>query len=163
MLTIHNATSLNDLLIIEKLSQEIFHEHYDTYMDEDHVDFFLQKYMSIHALSQQVEEGYLHYLLKSGETPIGFLSLLPSPTKMLLSKLYVHQQYRGLKIGKKALDFTINLAQSKALKVLELIVNQNNHRGINFYKREGFNIEKAVRHHFENGHSEDDYLMRLEL
>jgi diamine N-acetyltransferase len=160
---IRAVTTIQDLLKVESLSWEIIHEHYDDYIDPDHVEFYLNKYQTVAALQQQMKLNHFHYLIMINRSFVGFLTLQLMDDSLRLSKLYVHKSARDYGVGNSAMDFVENEAEKHERRIVDLIVNRKNLNGIRFYERMGYVITEELVHHFENGHSEEDYLMHKKL
>ncbi len=64
-------------------------------------------------------------------------------------------------IGKEMMEFLLKkLKYSSRFKRLELEVNSDNTRAVNFFKKQGFEIEAVLKKHTErNGEYFDDFLM----
>lgn len=152
-----------DLERLASLSREIFHEHYDSYMDKDHVDFYLEKFQSVEALKQQLAENHFHYLILQRGKVAGFVSLQLCTTALRLSKLYLKADARNFGLGEDVMDFVEDEAIEHGKNILDLIVNRQNKGAIRFYQRMGFEIREELTHSFENGHTEEDYLMSKTL
>lgn len=160
---IRPTRTVEDLEQIQTLSWEIFHEHYDTYMDPDHVEFYLNKYQTVEALKQQQSDSCYHYLIQKRGKFVGFVTLQELEQSLRLSKLYIHKDARGWGLGEDVMDFVEDEAEERQKNVIDLIVNRRNVGGIKFYQRMKFVITEELVHHYENGHSEEDYLMTKEL
>ena len=59
------------------------------------------------------------------------------------------------------MEFIVEFARKKELKTIELLVNQRNKQAITFYEKFGLKISESRTTTYDNGHSEDDHLMRM--
>lgn len=143
---------------VELLAREIFHEHYGEYMDSDHVEFYLNKYLTVSATKEKIEKGFHYYLMHFEQHPIGFIAIQQTENTLLIFKLYVLKRHRANKIGDVAMKYISDFAVKNNAEKIELYVNENNFRAQKFYERYGFSREGEMSHHYENGHSEIDYL-----
>lgn len=87
-------------------------------------------------------------------------SWLTSPNAEILN-LFVSEEYRGLKIGKKLMSEVINICNEENIKSLTLEVNVKNKHAIRMYEDLGFIIGSIRMKYYNN--KEDAILMVLEL
>ena len=158
-MTIIPAHSITQLETIEKLAWEIIPEFYAAYIPLEHCIFFVQKFQTLHAIRQQIANGFEYYLLSDGTDVIGYLGLQPSAEKILLFKLYLLKTCRGKGMGTFAMDFVDERALQNKTPLIELEVSEHNKQTITFYENKGFSIRELVIHHYENGYSIGDYKM----
>ena len=164
MIEIEIATKPHDFIIIEKLAKEILHEVYDPIIPPEHTKYFLSKFQSINAITSQIEhENFSYYFLKYNQKNVGYLGIQQTSNKLILSKLYIQKLFRGLKIGKAALNFVCQFARENDLHKIELIVNQENKTTIEIYLKNGFNIIESLVNSFPNGHSIKDFKMEKKI
>ena len=163
MIKIENATSHEDYLLIVKLAYIIIPEVYYPIVPKDHVNMFLDKYQTIEAIEEQVLNNYRYYFLKFDDQIVGYLGFVNYSGILLLSKLYILNEFRGKKLGKEAIQFTEDLAKSENCSKIELLVNEFNLHSINFYKIHGYSIVDLIDHNFEDGLVVRDYKMQKDL
>ena len=87
-------------------------------------------------------------------------SWLTIPNAEILN-LFVVEQYRGLKLGKKLVDEVINVCKKEDIKMLTLEVRISNKIAIKMYEKIGFNVGTVRKNYYEN--NEDALLMVLDL
>ena len=73
--------------------------------------------------------------------------------------MYLLEDYRGKKIGKKAVEFTDSFAKKTNISKIKLIVHKENLTTIKFYKRMGYKLLEIVPNHFETGQIIENYEM----
>ena len=160
MIEIKKVDKTTEFKIIEKLANEILHEVYDSIIPIEHTNYFLTKFQSKKAIEHQIEnENFSYYLLNFDNKNVGYLGIQKLNKKLILSKLYILKSFRGLKIGKKALEYVHEFAVNNKIKKIELIVNQQNQNTIDIYTKNGFKIVDSLVNSFPNGHSVEDYKM----
>ncbi len=69
------------------------------------------------------------------------------------------ESFRGLKIGKTAIEYVDGFATDNGIEKIELIVNQQNKNTIDIYLKKRFKIVESIANSFPNGHSVEDYKM----
>lgn len=160
MIKIKKASSTFEFKLIEKLAVEILHEVYDPIIPSEHTDYFLAKFQTESAIRSQIEnEKFNYYLLSFNSENVGYLGVQKQDKKLILSKLYILKPFRGLKIGKAALEFVNEFARENSIEKIELTVNQENQNTIDIYLKNGFKIIESLVNSFPNGHSVKDYKM----
>jgi ribosomal protein S18 acetylase RimI-like enzyme len=160
MIEIKKANNKNDFKVIEELAYKILHEVYDPIIPAEHTDYFLTKFQSEKAIESQItNENFSYFLLIFDSKNVGYLGIQQLNKKLVLSKLYILQSFRGLKIGKIALEYVDEFATDHRIDNIELIVNQKNQNTIDIYLKNGFKIVESITNSFPNGHSVEDYKM----
>jgi ribosomal protein S18 acetylase RimI-like enzyme len=160
MIEIKKADNSTDFKIIENLASTILHEVYDPVIPTEHTDYFLTEYQSKNAIEKQIKnENFNYFLLNFNTKNVGYLGIQKLNKKLILSKLYILKSFRGLKIGKTALEFVNGFATDNRIEKIELIVNQQNKNTIDIYHKNGFKIVESIINSFPNGYSVEDYKM----
>lgn len=161
ILEAHNSAQFK---IIENLAKEIFHEVYDPIIPAEHTDYFLTEFQTKDAIEKQIKnEGFSYFLLTFDDECVGYIGIQELKTELILSKLYIRKSFRGLKIGKTALEYVQKFATDRAMQKIQLIVNRLNKNTINIYLKNGFEIVESVVNSFPSGHSIEDYKMEKRL
>jgi diamine N-acetyltransferase len=151
----------SDFQKIEDLAFKIIPEFYYGVIPHDHNIFFVKKFQTVETISKQIEAGYEYYLVNKDKVSIGYFGFHVDFEKlsMLLSKLYILKEYRGLGYGTEAMDFIIERASNSKNKEIILTVNRENEKTIKLYKKYGFSVTRELVNQFENGHTILDYEM----
>ena len=147
------------------LAHKIWNQHYVDIIGQSQVDYMLEKFQDFEAISNQIENGYEYFIMYYQDKPSGYLALVPNlkDQKMMISKIYVDADFRGLGLGSQLLEFTIQKAKNKALKYIWLTVNRNNSKSIKWYENHGFEIKEELKIDIGNGFLMDDYRMEMTL
>lgn len=159
---IERVENKSDFKKIEKLAFEIIPEFYADVIPHNHNIFFVKKFQTVEAIQEQIKAGYEYYLIENDNNfTIGYfgLQIVPDKSQMILSKLYILKQFRGLGNGKKSMDYIIGRANELSLKKIILTVNRENEKTIRLYEEYGFKITKELVNNFENGHTILDFEM----
>lgn len=64
----------------------------------------------------------------------------------LIDDAYQHQGF-----GQRLFDYVMGEAQTELVKCVTLEVRENNLKGLNFYKKNGFNPISVRKHYYKNG------------
>lgn len=163
MIEIRKIDKEEEFDIIESLARIIFHEFYGPQMPKDHIDFFIQTYQCSTAIREQENGSFEYYIFYNGSKAVGYLGLDFQSSKLVLSKLYILDDFRGHKLGQQAIRQSLKRAKEENVSFIELFVNAENKRAISFYEMNGFNPIKTVINSYANQHSETDLLMRHQI
>ena len=153
--------SKEDIACTARLAHEIWNEHYVSIIGQGQVDYMVTKFQSEQAIAQQIAEAYEYYLIEHDQTLAGYLAVQPQPdtSRMFLSKIYIKKSFRGLGLGKAAVEYAEKLCLDSNLTTLWLTVNKNNSHSINWYHRMGFTNAGPVVMDIGAGFIMDDYKM----
>lgn len=151
--------------ITSKLAFNIWNQHYIPIIGQAQVKYMLEKFQSPQAISEQIHRGTEYFLIHHNHKPVGYMALVPEPSekKLMLSKIYVDTDFRGLHLGVKLLNFAKTIAQNKKYNTLWLTVNKNNQNAISWYQKNGFSIKDSLVIDIGNGFVMDDYLMEAAI
>jgi len=164
MIKINKATDIIEFKTIEKLANIILHEVYDSFIPSKYTDDFLKEFQSVKAIQYQISnEKFSYYLLTFNTKSIGYIGVKEANEKLILSKLYLLVSFRGLKIGKLAFEFVIELAKDNGFTKIELIVKKQNNDAIAIYLKNGFKIIESITNTFPSGYFVEDYKMEMVL
>ena len=160
---IEKVSDENQIVIIENLASEIWNEHFTPIIGKAQVDYMLEKFQSKKAITEQLKNGFLYFLIKNNNDPVGYIGVLPKDRQLFLSKLYITLDERGKGRGRKAIEFLEQLAIEKNVNKISLTVNRNNSATINAYKKLGFDIRGSAVKDIGNGFVMDDYILEKKL
>ncbi|MDF2541103.1 MAG: GCAxxG family protein [Herbinix sp.] len=149
---------------IAELATAIWHEHFVTIISEDQINYMVEKFQSIKAITEQIQEaGYQYYQMKIPEGLAGYFAIRKDPEALFLSKLYIEKKYRGRGYAKKAILFMMDYCKKNSLNKIWLTVNRYNETTIHIYKNLGFEITELKVADIGSGFVMDDYIMELQV
>lgn len=145
---------------VSLLANKIWRDHYTPIIGKKQVEYMLDKFQSKAAIIEQLEGGFLYFIIKEeGEGYIGYIGLIPKGDEMFLSKIYVMSEKRGKGYGRKLIGFIEQLAKKKGCSKITLTVNKNNFDAIEFYQRCGFTNSGSLVQDIGEGFVMDDHKM----
>ena len=153
----------NQIETIVGLAYKIWNEHFIPIIGKAQVDYMLDKFQSKKVITEQIEKGYLYFLIKNSKAYIGYIGVLPQESQLFLSKLYITSAERGKGHGRKAIEFLEKLAIEKGLSKISLTVNRNNSATIKMYKKLGFENRGSIVQDIGNNFVMDDYKMEKDV
>ncbi len=154
----------NEIEEVSVLAADIWHEHYDSIIGSDQVDYMLNKFQSAGAMTEQIENGkYQYYKLVTIGGVAGYFSFQEEADALFLSKIYIAKKYRGRDYARKAVDFLENICTQKGLAMIWLTVNRNNTGSIAVYEKLGFVKARTQIADIGSGYVMDDYIMKKRM
>lgn len=121
----------------------------------------VERYQSVQAITEQLEQGY-HYLLalEDGQ-PCGFCGYHRETDRMFLSKIYIRKDFRRHGIASAFLKQVTE--ESQGLAAIYLTVNKHNAGSIAAYQHFGFETIDSVVTDIGHGYVMDDFIMQKSL
>ena len=92
---------------------------------------------------------------------VGFSDYWQTFDSATINKIAIHPYLQGKQLGRALMDEIYNDCYAKKVQTITLEVRVGNTPAINFYKKQGFEIETTKPHYYDNG--EDAYYMILKV
>jgi len=147
-----------------KIAEIVWNEHFTSIIGKAQVDYMLERFQSVHAVTEQIEnQGYEYYFMEVEGNKVGYAGIHKEKDKMFLSKLYILKDYRKKGYASLAFAFLQNMCKENNLKNIYLTVNKYNTDTIQVYEAKGFQIIKNQVSDIGNGFVMDDYVMELTI
>lgn len=159
MIKIIPATTRQHFQELGILADSIWREYYIPMVGKPQIDYMLEKYQSVEAISNQVALGIEYFLITLNGILVSYIAIKKEDDVLFLSKIYVLESYRGKKIGKIALQFIEEKTKNYELERIRLHVNVNNAHAINAYEKLGFIAVGALKGDIGAGFFTDDFIM----
>ena len=157
------VTNMELVYSLSAVAEDIWKEHYTPILGSAQVDYMLEKFLSPEALVEQINSGYEYFLFSHEYTFAGFAGIKEDEGKLFLSKLYVHKDYRGKKIGSYLFEKFIEICKMRKLRSIWLTCNRNNTNSLAFYEHLGFRKVREEKADIGSGFFMDDYICEYEL
>ncbi len=158
MLKLRLATT-TDAQCIAKLANEIWHQHYDSIVGEEQIEYMLKTFQSKSVIEQQIADNSMNYVLFVDENnnACGYAGYKNENNNIVfLSKVYLLSSSRG----QGGLRILLEHLSKIDAKQIYLTVNKNNHTAIAAYTKVGFVVVKEQVADIGNGFVMDDYIMQ---
>ena len=78
-----------------------------------------------------------------------------------MSKLYVHKNFRGAGLARKAFTYLQERCRKEGLSAIWLTVNRFNSNTIAIYRHFGFTVIREEKNDIGGGYYMDDYIMEV--
>ncbi|MCK5759010.1 MAG: GNAT family N-acetyltransferase [Clostridiales bacterium] len=161
-LKVEVASSKKDIEIVESLAKEIWEQHYLPIIGQAQVEYMLNKYQSVDAISQSIKKGYVYYIAYYEDKPCGYSAIMQDEG-IFLSKFYVKNALRGKGLGKEMLNTIYEFTAEHNLNRIWLTCNKYNLKSLNIYNKLGFEIVSEIVTDIGNGYVMDDYILEKYL
>jgi ribosomal protein S18 acetylase RimI-like enzyme len=149
--------SENDLKEIEHLAKEIWNEYYPGIITKQQIRYMLRKMYSLQVMRNEVENNIRFYIIYYKKNSVGYFSISEKVNKhYFLHKFYLRSNTRARGLGTAVFRKILKIFNPKAV---ELTVNRQNFKAINFYFKTGFQIEKVEDFDIGNGFFMNDFVM----
>lgn len=144
------------------LATTIVREHFDAIIGKAQNDYMLQKFQTVEAITNQLEQGYQYYFVCEDGQPIGFLAFYPREGVLYLSKFYLQKAQRGKGYAKLMLQFVIAHAKNYGLDTIVLNVNRDN-PAVYAYEHLGFVKIGEEKNDIGQGFFMDDFVFAYKI
>lgn len=126
-----------------------FYDHWD----EGGLQWYLDREFKDEKLISDLKDSTVsYYFIILDNTKVGFIKIknnslpqLPINEGVELEKFYILPKYKGMGIGKVALNKIIERTKERKKKILFLCVIDSNTSAISFYKKLGFTFHSKTR------------------
>ena len=153
-----------DIIRLATLADEIWHQHYATILAKDQIDYMIDEFQSVDAMTKQmINQGYEYYFITVLGEEIGYTGFRKDADKLFLSKLYIKEEHRGKGYASEVFEQIVDICKNRRLKAIYLTVNRYNEDSVAIYKKKGFQIMGTQVTDIEEGYVMDDYVMELDV
>lgn len=164
MISFKKATKA-DIPQIRELANQSWNAAYKKILSQEQIDYMLQQMYSHEEISKQLENpNYQYYLILKDNIAAGFIGFEfhyeKNTTK--LHRIYLLEDFKGLGLGKAAINFLKEKTSETSNNRIILNVNKNN-SAKQIYEKQGFTVYKEGVFDIGNGYVMDDFLMELHL
>lgn len=163
--------ALNDIDQLQKIGRQTFYETFSESNTEENMATYLDEGFSVEKLTSELKnENAEFYFALQKDNPIGYLKLnfgqsqteLQDDKGLEIERIYVLKEYHGQKVGELLYEKALEISKGKNVDYVWLGVWEENHRALNFYKKNGF--VEFDKHIFKLGTDEQtDLMMKLKL
>lgn len=154
----------DDISQVASMADEVYHEHYVGIISKEQIDYMVEEYQSVEAITDQIHKaGVDYFILSNNGCNAGYFAIKMEEDRTFISKLYVLKQYRKNGYGKQAYQFVKGLSEAMDLKHIYLYTNKKNLETIKAYEKMGLKKVESLVNNCGNGFVMDDYKMQEDL
>ncbi|MDD3375587.1 MAG: GNAT family N-acetyltransferase [Candidatus Omnitrophica bacterium] len=152
---VKNGEMIKEVVLLADI---IWRKHYIPIVGQDQVDYMLEKFQSVEAITRQIQDDYHYYLIgDDANSYIGYFCVLIQGDKLFLNKIYLKLHVRGKGLGRETLNFIEEIAKSSNCSRVWLTVNKNNLDSIKVYQKCGYTMMGPYVQDIGQGFVMDDY------
>ena len=166
-----NQIDIKNIQQLQTIGRQTFTETFAEHNSAENMAKYLEEAYADEKLSAELNDpNSVFYFAELERQVIGYLKLnigasqteLKDNKALEIERIYVAKEYHGKKVGQLLYDKAIEVAKEKAAEYVWLGVWEENHKAIQFYKKNGF-IE-FDKHVFVLGDDvQTDIMMRLAI
>ncbi len=154
--------SKKDVAVIASLADKIWRKYYIDIISLEQIEYMLKKMYSVESLIQQMDSGHQFTLAYKNGSPLAYISISSTDNKnYFLHKFYVDTDIQREGLGTQLFGFV--LSEVRSAETIELTVNRQNFKAINFYFKNGFKIKEVADFDIGNGYFMNDFIMQKQL
>lgn len=162
---------LSEIQQLQKIGRKTFYETFSGDNSEENMKVYLDAKFAIDKLTEELTNPDSSFYFANIDNKIlGYLKVnfaeaqteLKDKEGLEIERIYVLQEFHGLKVGQLLYNKAVQIAKDSDLKYIWLGVWEENLRAQNFYKKNGFTV--FDEHIFVLGdQKQTDLLMKLTL
>ena len=166
-----NQIGIKDLERLQTIGRKTFTETFAAHNSAENMTKYLEEAYADEKLSTELNDpNSVFYFAEFDNQVIGYLKLnfggaqteLKDNKALEIERIYVTKAFHGKKVGQLLYNKAIEVAKEKSADYIWLGVWEENHKALQFYKKNGF-IE-FDKHVFVLGDdAQTDLMMKLEL
>lgn len=163
--------TLKDLSLLQKISTQTFTETFAAVNTPENINSYITEKLNIEQLTKELKHPSSEFFIAFlNNEVVGYLKInfgdaqteKQDENSLEIHRIYVLQSYHGKNIGQQLLDFALQIGHKKQVNYIWLGVWEENHRALQFYRKNGF-IE-FDKHLFLMGEEQQtDLLMQLKI
>jgi ribosomal protein S18 acetylase RimI-like enzyme len=168
---IRKAT-IKDAEILSKIGKKAFlvaHGH--SASKKDISTYIANNFGEDNFIKELVNPQNLYFLIYSDDTVAGYSKVILNSKNenisdkniTLMSRLYLLEEFYGLRLGKELFNFNLNLSKKNNQKGIWLAVWTENKRAINFYQKTGFVKVGSTDFEISKTHYNPNHILYLEF
>ena len=145
------------------LIQEIWPEVFISIIGKEQVDYMLVHYQGKDVIISEIEQGVRYFFIEDFDRPIGYFAYSPEEDHLLISKVYLKKEFRGLGLSSRVFLYFEETARNEKKDKLFLHVNRSNKQAVEVYSHRGFKIVKTVDQPLGDKFFLNDYWMEKKV
>ncbi|MHA8060656.1 GNAT family N-acetyltransferase [Aquirufa beregesia] len=154
---------INDIPTIQAIAEQAWRPTYGTILSEEQCVYMLDMMYRRDVLEKQFHGNVHFFMLESEEGAIGFAAYEAMDSQHgKLHKIYLRPLHKSRGAGTFLLEYVAKFAKENGQKAIFLNVNRLN-SAVQFYLKNGFQIDQELDLHVGNGYYMNDYIMKKEL
>jgi ribosomal protein S18 acetylase RimI-like enzyme len=159
-----------DSQLLSEIAKITFIESHGNSAELEDINNYVAENYSDDIFKKELQDlRNIYHILYHKDQVVGYSKIIPnspysdSEVKEIakLERLYLLKEFYNLNLGSELLEFNVNLAREYKQLGIWLFVWKENHRAINFYKKNGFIIIGSFDFKISESHSNPNHQMFL--
>lgn len=164
VLIIRSVKKEEQIQQLAELASQIWNEYFVEVLSKEQITYMVEKFQSVSAITEQIQEGYHYYFIINDMELIGYFGICKQKDgTMFLSKLYLTKEQRGRGYASQAFQFIREKALDQGCSSIWLTVNRHNQQAIAVYEHLGMQRIQEQVIDIGNGFVMDDFIYRFSL
>lgn len=160
-----------DVKSLQEIAKQTFFDTFSPHNTAENMEKYLNEGFTTEKLTSEIQnENSQFYFALSDNEVIGYLKVnsgdaqteLQDKNSLEIERIYVSKDFHGKKVGQILYDKALEIAKNKNLKYVWLGVWEENHRAVQFYKKNGF-VEFDQHIFLFGDEKQTDLMMKKEL
>lgn len=155
-----------DIEVFAEMASEIWHEYWPCLLSEEQIDYMVEKFQSVSAITTDINENnYEYWFLEDEGRTVGYTGgCVESDTnRFFISKIYLYASERGKGYASQVIAFYESLCKDRGLQAMYLTVNRENELGVRAYRGKGFETIETKVSDIGRGFVMDDFIMEKKI
>ncbi|WP_428741507.1 GNAT family N-acetyltransferase [Tenacibaculum sp.] len=163
--------TINDLESLQNISIQTFSETFSSENSTENITNYLENSFSTKRLRAELNDLNSHFYFAEIDNQVcGYLKInigkaqteIQNENALEIERIYVLKEFQGMKVGQVLFEKATKIAKEKHVDFIWLGVWENNHKAIQFYRKNGF--VAFDKHVFRLGNDEQtDIMMKLKI
>ena len=164
VLIIRSVKKEEQIQQLAELASQIWNEYFVEVLSKEQITYMVEKFQSVSAITEQIQEGYHYYFIINDMELIGYFGICKQKDgTMFLSKLYLTKEQRGRGYASQAFQFIREKSLDQGCSSIWLTVNRHNQQAIAVYEHLGMQRIQEQVIDIGNGFVMDDFIYRFSL
>jgi len=155
-----------EIALLARIADDIWHEYWPGMLSYAQVDYMVDMFQSVPALTSAIrEDGYEYWILGNEGHSVGYTGVHAEAdtARLFISKIYLFDSERGKGFASQTIAFLERLCHERGLKSMYLTVYKYNDLAQRAYRAMGFVIADSVVKSIGHGFVMDDFVMEKQL
>jgi ribosomal protein S18 acetylase RimI-like enzyme len=155
----------NDIDTIRDLMYQVWPQTYAPIIPQEQIDYMIEWMYSKTSLLQQIKDGHHYWIITMNNVPCGYGSFSRTDNwhTYKIHKLYIVEDKQRTGLGAALLEKFLQIIRSDHGKFIQLQVNRENSKALQFYQKHGFQLWKTIDFDIGNGYFMNDYVLQKNL
>ena len=161
-----SVTTDKEITQLAEIADEIWHEYWPGSLGNEQVDYMVEKFQSVSAITKDIRENaYEYWFLKAEGKIVGYTGGHEEKEsgRYFISKIYLFDTERGRGYASQTIKHYEMICLKRGLSAMYLTVNKYNDLAIRAYDAKGFEVVRSTVTDIGQGFVMDDFVMEKKV